>query len=67
MTHDTYQRRGHRSAVVQAALETAWAQDCFHVMLQSGREDPEVHRFYERNGFEGGLRIGYVAQCPADS
>lgn len=64
VTHNRYLRRGHGSAVIQAALEAAWAQGCFHVMLRSGRKDPHVHRFYERQGFEGGLRVGYVARCP---
>ena len=64
VTHNSYLRRGHGSAVIQAALEAAWTQGCFHVMLQSGRKDPHVHRFYERQGFESGLRIGYVARCP---
>lgn len=64
VTHPDFQRRGHGSAVVRAALERAWAEDCHHVLLQSGRTDPGVHRFYERCGFEGGLRIGYVARRP---
>ena len=51
------------SVVVLAA---AWAQDCHHVLLQSGRQDPRVHRFYASCGFTSGLRVGYVAQRPAD-
>ena len=45
-------------AVVAAALNAAWAKDCHHVLLQSGRKDQRVHRFYERCGFvvEGVLR-----------
>jgi len=66
VTHNSYLRRGHGSAVIQAALKAAWAQGCFHVMLQSGRKDPQVHRFYERQGFEGGLRVGYVARRSID-
>ncbi len=64
VTHRDYVRRGHGSAVVQAALDKAWAQGCFHVLLQSGRKEAHVHRFYERQGFEGGVRVGYVARCP---
>jgi GNAT superfamily N-acetyltransferase len=62
VTHPDFRSRGHGRAVVRAALAAAWANDCYHVLLQSGRKDPRVHRFYERCGFEAGLRIGYVAR-----
>jgi GNAT superfamily N-acetyltransferase len=66
VTHPDFQGKGHGSAVVRAALTAAWESDCHHVLLQSGRGDPRVHRFYERCGFRPGLRIGYVAQRPSD-
>jgi GNAT superfamily N-acetyltransferase len=62
VTHPEFRRQGHGRAVVQAALGAAWARDCYHVLLQSGRKDPGVHRFYERCGFEPGLRTAYVAR-----
>jgi len=64
VTHPDFQGQGHGRAVVAAALVDAWARDCHHVLLQSGRKDPRVHRFYERCGFEPGLRVGYVARRP---
>lgn len=64
MTHPLYQRRGHGRAVVAAALAEAWKQDCHHVLLQSGRADPGVHRFYESCGFVPGLRTAYAARRP---
>lgn len=66
VTHPEFQGRGHGRAVVAAALADAWAKDCHHVLLQSGRKDERVHGFYERCGFQPGLRIGYVARRPAD-
>lgn len=63
-THPEFRRQGHGRAVIEAALAEAWARDCFHVLLQSGRKDPGVHRFYETCGFEPGVRIGYVARQP---
>ncbi|WP_449380179.1 N-acetyltransferase family protein [Bradyrhizobium sp. UFLA05-112] len=63
-THPEFQGRGHGRAVVAAALEAAWTRDCHHVLMQSGREDARVHRFYERCGFVPGLRVGYVARRP---
>ena len=64
VTHPGFRGLGHGRAVMHAALAAAWAKDCHHVLLQSGREDPRVHRFYEHCGFEPGLRIGYVARRP---
>jgi GNAT superfamily N-acetyltransferase len=65
VTHPALQGRGHGRAVVEAALAEAWARNCHHVLMQSGRQDPRVHRFYEKCGFEPGLRTGYVVRRPA--
>jgi GNAT superfamily N-acetyltransferase len=64
VTHPEFRGLGHGRAVVQAALTEAWAGDCYHVLLQSGRKDPRVHRFYESCGFEPGVRTAYVANRP---
>jgi GNAT superfamily N-acetyltransferase len=65
VTHPEFRGIGHGRAVVDAALAAAWTRDCHHVLMQSGREDPRVHRFYEGCGFKPGLRVGYVARRPA--
>ncbi|GLH80851.1 hypothetical protein SSBR45G_57600 [Bradyrhizobium sp. SSBR45G] len=65
VTHPEFRGFGYGRAVVQAALTEAWAKDCHHVLLQSGRKDPRVHRFYENCGFEPGRRTAYVAHRPA--
>jgi GNAT superfamily N-acetyltransferase len=67
VTHPQFQGRGHGRAVVGAALAEAWKMDCHHVLMQSGRADPAVHRFYESCGFKPGLRTAYAALRPADS
>jgi len=64
VTHPELRGRGHGKAVIHAALDYAWMEDCHHVLMQSGRADPRVHRFYEGLGFQPGLRIGYVAMRP---
>jgi len=65
-THPGFQGRGHGRAVIAAALAEAWKQDCYQVLLQSGRADPRVHRFYEACGFVPGLRTAYCARRPAE-
>lgn len=64
VTHPNYQRRGQGSSVVQVALERACVEDCFHIMLQSGRKDAGAHLFYEGCGFKVGQRTAYVARRP---
>ncbi len=63
-THPDFQGRGHGRTVIAAALAEAWRRDCHHVLLQSGRADPAVHRFYEACGFVPGLRTAYAARRP---
>lgn len=65
VTHPDIRGRGHGSAVLAAALDQAWQDDCHHVLLQSGRADARVHAFYEKAGFVPGLRTGYVAMRPS--
>lgn len=66
VTHPELRGRGFGKAMVQAALIHAWATDCYHVLMQSGRKDPRVHSFYRGLGFEPGLRVAYVARRPAE-
>ena len=65
VTHPEMRGLGHGKAVVEAALAHAWASDCHHVLMQSGRADPAVHAFYRGMGFEPGLRMAYVARRPS--
>jgi GNAT superfamily N-acetyltransferase len=66
VTHPDLRGCGHGRAVIQAALACAWASDCDHVLMPSGRADPRVHAFYKKLGFVPGLRAAYVAKRPAD-
>jgi len=65
VSHPDFRRGGYGSAVVEAALLAAWDKDCFHVLMQSGRQDPAVHQFYKDRGFLPGLRTAYVVHNPA--
>jgi GNAT superfamily N-acetyltransferase len=47
-------RRGFGRAVIEAALERAWAQDCYKVMLTTGSGRPDVLAFYATLGFSEG-------------
>jgi len=54
VTRSDYRRQGLGHAVLAAALEVAWAADCYKVMLATGSQRPETLRFYESAGFTRG-------------
>lgn len=52
VTDAGYRNRGFGKQVLAAALERAWAEDCYKVMLMTGSKDPATLTFYERLGFQ---------------
>ena len=62
--HPDWQGKGNGRVIIRFLLDLAWGADCHHVLLQSGRRDPHVHRFYREVGFVVGLRAAYVAHRP---
>jgi len=53
-------RQGWGRAVLDAAISFAWSQNCYKVMLLSGRKEEAVIRFYESAGFRSDEKRGYV-------
>jgi GNAT superfamily N-acetyltransferase len=64
VTHADYRKRGIGRTLMQHALELAWSYGCYKVMLQTGRKDEQIMRFYERAGFQRGVKTGFVAYPP---
>lgn len=62
VTHGDYRRQGWGRAVMTAALDFAWSQRCYKVMLLTGRKDETVWRFYESLGFDRHDKIAFVAR-----
>ncbi len=62
VTHRDHRRQGHGRAVMNAALDFAWSQHCYKVMLLTGRKDETVWRFYESLGFDRHDKIAFVAR-----
>ncbi len=61
VTHNNYRRQGIGTRLMRHALEVAWGQNCYKVMLLSGAGRPEAHQFYEGLGFKRDSKIGFVA------
>ena len=61
VTDAAYRRRGLGRQVLHAALEKAWQEHCYKVMLLTGSKQEETLRFYEGSGFKRGVKTGFVA------
>ena len=62
VTHPDYRRRGLGTAVLKHALQSAWEQPCYKVMLLTGSQNEATLRFYEQAGFERGVKTGFAAR-----
>lgn len=51
VTHPECRRTGRGSAVLVAAIEAAWAADCYKISLATGSQRESTLRFYEAAGF----------------
>lgn len=51
VTHRAWRGRGIGRRLMREAIETAFADGCFKVMLMSGATNNEAHRFYDELGF----------------
>ena len=65
VTAANHRRKGWGKAVLSEALTFAWNQNCYKVMLLSGRKDEAVLRFYESAGFKSDEKRGFVARSGA--
>jgi len=63
-THREFRNRGFGTALLDHALECAWEENCYKVMLLSGRSEQNVFRLYEKAGFVRGVKEGLVAYPP---
>lgn len=60
ITASKYRRRGLSQKVIERALEMAWENSCYKVMLLSGENRTEAHKLYEKIGFKSGIERGFI-------
>ena len=65
VTHAAHRGRGWGKAILARALGDAWRQDCYKVMLLTGRKDEATLRFYEQAGFDRHDKQAFVAKPTA--
>jgi GNAT superfamily N-acetyltransferase len=64
VTDQTWRKKGLGHAVLERALTTAWSSRCYKVLLATGSQRPETHRFYETAGFTKNKKIYFQADAP---
>ena len=63
VTDTEYRKKGYARQVLRHALNEAWSIGCYKVMLLTGSKSEETLRFYEKAGFQRGVKTGFIA-CP---
>jgi len=61
VTHPDYRKQGHATKLLKHALDTAWSQNCYKVMLMTGRKDESVYKLYENAGFQRDAKQAFIA------
>ena len=64
ITDSAHRKRGIGKALIDRALDMAWQQNCYKVMLMSGRKQAAVHAFYRQCGFDADEKQAYVQRAP---
>ncbi|MDC7675788.1 GNAT family N-acetyltransferase [Asticcacaulis machinosus] len=67
VTHADYRNRGYGKAILAAAVDRAWTQGCYKVMLMTGSKQPSTLAFYEAAGFEPSKTGFQVRRIPVRS
>lgn len=62
ITHPNARQKGLGRGTIEFALDYAKQQGCYKVMLLSGSHRTEAHQFYERLGFNGSKKRGFVIE-----
>ncbi|MDH3062676.1 GNAT family N-acetyltransferase [Achromobacter insolitus] len=65
VTHRAHRNRGLGKAILARAVGVAWEQDCYKVMLMTGRKDEATLRFYQSAGFDPTGKQAFVAKPSA--
>ena len=60
VTDSAHRNRGIGKSLLDHAVELAWKQKCYKVMLMSGRTEDAVSAFYKKCGFSANEKQAYI-------
>lgn len=61
VTHPDYRKQGLGTQILRHALNIAWEQKCYKVMLLTGSKRESTLLFYEQAGFKRDIKTGFIA------
>ena len=64
VTDPQFRQQGWGKRLLAAALEYAWAERCYKVVLTTSRSDEATLRFYENAGFNRHDKKAFIARAP---
>jgi GNAT superfamily N-acetyltransferase len=64
VTHADYRRQGLGRRVLERAIELAWEDDCYKVLLATGSKREATLRFYDGVGFQRGSKTYFEIRRP---
>ena len=62
VTHAEFRQQGFGRKILNFALQFAWSENCYKVMLLTGRKDEATYRFYESVGFDRYAKQAFLAK-----
>ncbi|MGV8057059.1 MAG: GNAT family N-acetyltransferase [Smithellaceae bacterium] len=60
-TLSDFRKQGIATAVLRKALAESWNAGCYKVMLLTGSKKEETLHFYEKAGFQRGVKTGFIS------
>jgi GNAT superfamily N-acetyltransferase len=64
VTHSFYRNKGLGKFILVHALDHAWKNGCYKVMLSTGSKNPATLKFYESAGFVSNEKQAFIAKNP---
>lgn len=62
VTHAEHRGKGLGKEILHHTLDFAWQQNCYKVMLMTGRLNEQTFRFYESVGFNRHSKQAFIAR-----
>ena len=60
ITHEKYRNKGHATAVLNYARESAVKDNCYKIMLMTGSKEDSIYSFYEKAGYNREDKTAFI-------